>query len=187
MTSGLEKNQEINFPLVTLESLFQAYFDCRRNKRNTMNALDFEMDYESNLVTLCDELNQGSYSPGRSIAFVVTKPVKREIFAADFRDRVVHHWLINQLNPLFERMFIHDSYASRKGRGTHFGIQRVNRFIRQSSLNYSRDTYVLKLDIQSFFICISKDIPLANLHAFVEKCYPYPNPSMLNYSPGQMT
>ncbi len=179
MTSGLAKNQEINFPLVTLESLFQAYFDCRRNKRNTMNALDFEMDYESNLVTLCDELNQGSYSPGRSIAFVGTKPVKREIFAADFRDRVVHHWLINQLNPLFERMFIHDSYASRKGRGTHFGIQRVNRFIRQSSLNYSRDTYVLKLDIQSFFICISKDILLANLHAFVEKCYPYPNQGII--------
>lgn len=99
---------------VTLEALFQAYFDCRRNKRNTINALAFEADYESNLVALCDELNDGSYAPGRSLAFVIQKPVKREIFAADFRDRVVHHWLINQLNPLFERAFIYDSYASRK-------------------------------------------------------------------------
>ena len=104
---------------VTLESLFQAYTDCRRNKRNTLNALAFEADYESNLVALCDEINSGLYQPGRSIAFVIHKPVKREIFAASFRDRVVHHWLINQLNPFFEKAFIHDSYASRKGRGAH--------------------------------------------------------------------
>lgn len=45
------------------------------------------------------KINTGCYQPGRSIAFVIQTPVKREIFAADFRDRVVHHWLINQLNP----------------------------------------------------------------------------------------
>lgn len=83
----------------SLESLFQAYFDCRKNKRNTMNALRFEMDYEGNLAAIREELNSSAWHPGRSIAFVIDKPVKREIFAADFRDRVVHHWLINQLNP----------------------------------------------------------------------------------------
>ncbi|MCX7119913.1 MAG: hypothetical protein NTZ86_08665 [Legionellales bacterium] len=71
-----------------------------------MNALAFEADYESNLVALCDEINSGLYQPGRSIAFVIHKPVKREIFAASFRDRVVHHWLINQLNPFFEKAFM---------------------------------------------------------------------------------
>lgn len=154
---------------VALEDLFQAYFDCRRSKRNTMNALAFETDYESNLITLCEELNTGTYFPGRSIAFVVTKPVKREIFAADFRDRVVHHWLINQLNPFFERAFIYDSYASRKGRGAHFGIQRANRFIRQCSANYTKDCYVLKIDIQSFFMRIDKTILLTMLYNFIEK------------------
>lgn len=154
---------------VTLEDLFQAYFDCRRSKRNTMNALAFETDYESNLIALYEELNTGTYLPGRSIAFVVTKPVKREIFAADFRDRIVHHWLINQLNPFFERTFIYDSYASRKERGAHFGIQRTSRFIRQCSANYTKDCYVLKIDIQSFFMRIDKPILLTMLRDFIEK------------------
>ena len=115
---------------IGLDDLFEAYADCRTNKRNTMNALSFELDYESELVALCDEINKGTYRPGRSIAFVVNKPVTREIFAADFRDRVVHHLIINKLNPVFEKEFIYDSYACRKGRGTHFGIQRLDRFIR---------------------------------------------------------
>jgi RNA-directed DNA polymerase len=84
----------------SLEAIFEAYFFCRSNKRNTINALAFELDYESNLIQLWNELNDGSYQPGKSIAFIVHKPVQREIFAADFRDRVVHHLIINKLNPL---------------------------------------------------------------------------------------
>jgi retron-type reverse transcriptase len=152
---------------VTLESLFQAYFDCRKNKRGTMNALAFETDYERNLVDLQQQLNSGEYLPGRCIAFMVDKPVPREIFAAQFRDRVVHHWLINQLNPLFEREFITDSYASRKGLGTHFGIRRASRFVRQCSNNYQNDCYVLKLDILSFFINIDRGILLGKLRSFI--------------------
>lgn len=77
---------------VRLEELFAAYYDCRQNKRKTFNALEFEGDYEAKLVDLWREINAGTYYPGRSIAFIVDKPVKREIFAADFRDRIVHHW-----------------------------------------------------------------------------------------------
>ncbi|MFT6915897.1 MAG: hypothetical protein ACJAWL_002207 [Motiliproteus sp.] len=75
--------------------------------------------------------------------------------AADFRDRVVHHLVVNKLNPLFEKIFIHDSYACRKGKGTHFGIQGVDRFIRQCSKNYTTDCYVLKLDVKGFFMAMS--------------------------------
>ena len=126
-------------PVVELSELFEAYFNCRANKRNTLNALAFEVDYEARLLQLQSEINGGTYQPGKSIAFIVNKPVKREIFAADFRDRVVHHLVINKLNPLFEKSFIFDSYACRVGKGTHLGIKRVNRFIRQCSQNYTRD------------------------------------------------
>ena len=143
---------------IELADLFEAYADCRTNKRNTMNALSFELDYEQELITLWEEINTGAYTPGRSIAFIVNQPVKREIFAADIRDRVVHHLLINKLNPLFERTFIYDSYACRKGRGTYFGIKRIDRFIRQCSQNYTEDCYVLRLDIQGFFMAIDKRI-----------------------------
>ena len=78
-------------PQIQLEELFEAYFDCRKNKRNTANASAFEIDYENKLVKLYEEINNGTYNIGRSIAFIVDKPVTREIFAADFRDRIVHH------------------------------------------------------------------------------------------------
>jgi RNA-directed DNA polymerase len=83
------------------EELFEAYFACRSNKRNTINAIAFEVDYEQNLVQLYNDINNGTYQIGKSIAFIVYHPVKREIFAVDFSHRIVHHWLIIKLNPLF--------------------------------------------------------------------------------------
>lgn len=155
----------------TLEEVFDAYFSCRSNKRNTINALAFELDYESKLIQLWNDLNDGSYQPGKSIAFIVNKPVLREIFAADFRDRVVHHLIINKLNPLFEKEFIQDSYACRLGKGTHHGINRANKFIRQCSKSYTEDCYVLKLDIEGFFMHINKEILFSRLQKFIEAQY----------------
>jgi RNA-directed DNA polymerase len=86
-------------PLFTLENIFSAYRRCRKHKRNTVNAMKFEQNLEENLVSLHEELTTGSYRPGRSMAFLVEKPKRREIFAADFRDRVVHHILVGYLEP----------------------------------------------------------------------------------------
>ena len=163
----------------SLEEVFRAYHNCRNNKRNTANAIAFEVDYEHNLVQLHKELNNGTYKIGRSIAFIVDKPVKREIFAADFRDRVVHHLIIGKLNHLFEKQFIHDSYSCRVGKGTHFGIQRVDKFIRQCSANYTKDCYILKLDLQGFFMSINKEILFAKLEQFVTEKYKHPDKDLL--------
>ncbi len=141
-----------------LMDLFQAYFDARRNKRNTINALAFEKHFEQELFKLHDEITAGMYTPSRSICFIVNKPVKREIFAADFRDRVVHHLIYNYLSPLAEGTFINDSYSCRIGKGTHYGIRRVDKFIRSCSQNYQKDCYILKLDIQGYFMSINRDI-----------------------------
>tara|TARA_Y100000385_G_scaffold276988_1_gene323384 strand:+ start:700 stop:1920 length:1221 start_codon:yes stop_codon:yes gene_type:complete len=158
-------------PKIELDELFQAYFHCRKNKRNTANALAFEVDFENNLVQLDEEINNGTYKIGRSIAFIVSKPVKREIFAADFRDRVVHHLVIAKLNHLFEKQFIYDSYSCRIDKGTHFGIQRIDRFIRQCSANYTKDCYILKLDLQGFFMSINKNILFSKLEHFISEKY----------------
>ena len=156
---------------ISLNELFESYILCRQNKRNTSNAIAFEVDYEHNLIDLWNDLNSGTFRPNRSIAFIIDKPVKREIFAADFRDRVVHHFIIKKLNPLFEKQFIHDSYACRVGKGTHFGIQRANRFIRQCSANYTKDCYILKLDIEGFFMHINRNILFDRLSDFIEEKY----------------
>jgi len=156
---------------IDVEQLFEAYLSCRKTKRYTQNALKFEVDYEANLFQLKDEIENGSYSPGRSIAFIVNKPVKREIFAADFRDRVMHHWLINKLNPLFEKVFIKDSYACRIGKGTHYGVKRADSFIKACSENYTKDSYILKLDILGFFMHINRKLLYTMLEKFIHQYY----------------
>ena len=152
---------------IALEDVFSAYYECRKNKRRTINALAFEADFEENLIQLWREINDRSYQPGKSIAFVVTEPVKREVFAADFRDRIVHHLIIRKLNDLFEAQFIDDSYSCREGKGSLYGVKRIAEFIRICSDNYAKDCYILKMDIQSFFMSIDKKILFQKLREFV--------------------
>ncbi|MDD5197924.1 MAG: RNA-directed DNA polymerase [Candidatus Gracilibacteria bacterium] len=154
-----------------IHELFEAYYECRRNKRGTANALAFELDYESSLLALYTEVQNGTYRVGKSIAFIVDKPVKREIFAGDFRDRVIHHYIIRKLNPVFEKLFIHDSYSCRVGKGTLFGIRRIDRFIRQATANYTKDAHVLKLDIQGFFMNIDRTILLSQIRNIIDTKY----------------
>lgn len=80
--------------------LFEAYYRARKCKRNTRNQLKFEIDFEHNLLQLAEEITRRQYEPNPCIAFIVNKPVKREIFAADFRDRVVHHLLHGSINHI---------------------------------------------------------------------------------------
>ena len=141
-----------------LTDLFQAYFDARKNKRNTLNALAYKRHFEANTFALCDEILAHSYQPGPGICFIVDKPVKREIFAASFRDRIVHHFIYDHIAPLFENSFINDSYSCRTGKETHYGIKRIDRFVRACSQNYQRDCYILKLDIKGYFMSINRKL-----------------------------
>lgn len=117
----------------TFRRFFRAYYDCRRHKRRTANALNFESDYENNLVELYKEVNSKTYEIGTSICFIVTHPKKREVFAADFRDRIIHHIVMQRLEPLFEEVFIEDSYNCRKNKGVLYGVKRLHEKIRECS------------------------------------------------------
>jgi len=144
--------------IFTYSNLYRAYLDCRKTKRKTINALKFEIDLERNLQLLLSELRNKEYRPGRSICFVVTNPVPREIFAAEFRDRIVHHLLIREILPIGERHFIFDSYACRKNKGTHQAINRLKKFMRQITNNGNKNAFYFQLDIKGFFMSIDQQI-----------------------------
>lgn len=157
--------------LISLEDIFAAYFECRRHKRRTLNALHFELNLEENLIALWRELNNGTYRIGRSIAFIVSRPVLREVFAADFRDRIVHHLVIRKLLPLFEAHFSPASYSCRKERGTLYGIRDISQKMYAVSQGYTRDCYVLRLDISGFFMHIDLRILYHKLASFLRHTY----------------
>jgi RNA-directed DNA polymerase len=142
----------------SISQLAHAYFDCRQSKRNTPTALAFEQNLERNLIRLRDDLQDGTYRPGRSICFVVTRPKAREVWAADFRDRIVHHLLYNHISPRFYRSFIADSCACIPGRGTLYAAHRLEAKIRSITQNWSRPAYYLKLDLANFFVSIDKRV-----------------------------
>jgi len=129
-----------------------SYLQARKNKRNTQNQLKFEVDQETNLYQLARAIYDRTYKPRPSIAFIIHKPVMREIFAADFSDRVIHHLIYRCIYPIIDRKLIHDTYSCRVGKGTLFGINRAKKFIRSCSQNYSKDAYVLKIDIEAYFM-----------------------------------
>lgn len=140
-----------------LEDLYKAYYDARRHKRNKPYQLRFEENLDKNLNELCDELYNRTYKAMPSSCFIITDPKKREVFAAEFRDRIVHHLYYNYTYKMFERTFIHDTYSCLKDRGTHFGIERLQQHIRQESQNYKVPCYVMKMDIRGYFMHINRE------------------------------
>jgi RNA-directed DNA polymerase len=126
------------------DNLYTAYRQARKGKRGKGPVADFEFFLEDNLVWLQEELRTQTYRPGSYHSFYICEPKRRLISAAPFRDRVVHHALCQVIEPIFERRFIHDSYANRVGKGTHRALDRCTYFAR-------RYRYVLPCDVRQFF------------------------------------
>jgi len=139
--------------MYSFKEIYQAYLECRKSKRNSLNAIKFEVHLLDNLWEIYESINSFTYKPKRYIYFLTSSPKLREVFASDFRDRVVHHLLVRDLEPIFEPIFIYDSYSCRKKRGTHLAIKRLKRFVQNKEY-----PYYLQLDVKSFFLSINKNI-----------------------------
>ena len=151
-----EREEGESFRDWLLKELFRAYREARQGKRMTLDEHNFEINEIRNIINLRDSILDRSYEPGRGIAFVVRKPVIREIFAAPFRDRVVHHFLYNLVGDWWDRRLIYDCYSCRVGKGTWFGVKRAAGHIRKVSQNYTKETYIIKLDIRGYFMSLPR-------------------------------
>lgn len=140
--------------------LYAAFLCAKKHKSNKDYVKKFEENLYENLSELCDELWNRTYKSKPYVCFVIEYPKKREIFAANFRDRIVHHLFYNYTYALFDSTLIEDSYSCRIGKGTYYGIERLDHHIRSCSENYTKKTYVLKMDIRGYSICQIKNIHL---------------------------
>ena len=155
-----------------LTELAVAYMEARKNgKRKTMDEQRFETAEVENLVELTDELYDKTYKPSRGIAHVIRNPVIREIFAAKFRDRVVHHWVYDKIYDWWDRHFIFDAYSCRKGKGILKGIKRLDMMVRRASKNYTEEVFIVKMDIKAYFVNIDRKILYKRVMWGVDKQY----------------
>lgn len=137
-----------------LRDLYVAYWCARKGKAQMSYVVEWDTNLKANMEALCDDLYYRRYKTLPSKCFIIDYPKKREIFAAQFRDRIVHHLYYNWTHQLFEATFIQDSYSCVPGRGTHYGIQRVTDMLRRESRNWQRPCYALHLDIRGYFMHI---------------------------------
>lgn len=140
-----------------LYDLYVAFYDAARHKHKMAYVQKFEANLAENLNELCDDLLTRRYKALPSKCFIVSYPKKREVFAAMFRDRIVHHLYFRYTHQIFERTFIADSYSCIEGRGTHYGISRIRQHIRKASLNWQEPAYAMSLDIRGYFMHINRE------------------------------
>ena len=162
--------QENSF--VTLDDIYRAYEDCRRKKKRKRGTKDFSRNALYNCCVITDEINSRRYKLRPSECFIVEYPKPREVFCAAFRDRVVQHFVYNELNPVIEKLLINDTCSCRTGKGTDYAIKRVIRKLRQESDNYRQSVWVMKIDLSGFFMSIDRQwlcsqiIEVINVHYY---------------------
>ncbi len=137
--------------LVSWENLLLAARKARRGKRDRPCVLRFNFGQEAELLRLRRELVGGTYHPGPFTTHWIARPKPRLISAAPYRDRVVHHALMNLLEPILDRQFHPDSYACRRGKGTHAAADRLQSLLR-------RRRYFVQCDVRKFFPSIDHGI-----------------------------
>ena len=157
------------FPhMIDPTSLFLAWEKFCKCKRSRRDVARFEWELEQNIFALSRKLSAKTYHHGAYSGFYITDPKQRHIHKATVRDRVVHHAVFQTLNPIFEPTFIANSYSCRVGKGTHKGVQAIERMSRQVSQNYTRPCFALKCDVRRFFDSIDHDVLLEILERRVK-------------------
>lgn len=144
--------------IISLENLFLAWREFRRGKRQKFEVQQFEFNLEDNLFQLHNELKEKTYQPLPHQSFYVSDPKLRHIHKAHIRDRVLHQAVFRILYPIFDKLFIYDSYSSRSNKGTHAAVNRLEIFLRATSKNYQFKVFGLKCDIRKFFDSIDQKI-----------------------------
>lgn len=159
---------EVNFyDVISLENLLAAWREFKRGKTGRLDVAQFAFNLEDNLFALRSALADGSWRPDSYISFNVIDPKLRRVHKASVRDRVLHQALFRKLYPVFDKTFIHASYSSRKGKGTHAGVSRLEDFIRKASANYTKQLFALKCDVRKFFDSISHSILLEIIAKYI--------------------
>lgn len=146
--------------IISLENLFLAWNKFKKGKKNKLDVQRFNLFLEDNVFKLYYQLINKTYRHSNYVSFYINDPKLRHIHKASVKDRVLHHAVFRILYPIFDKLFIFDSYSCRLNKGTHRAVNRLNYFARKVGKNNTKTIYILKLDIKRFFDSIDHNILL---------------------------
>ena len=144
--------------IANFHALEQAYYRARRGKRHKDEVIEFEMHLSQNLMTMLRLLEERTYAPLGYYHFVITRPKRRDVYAAYFPDRVVLHAICFEvLAHRLGRHLIHDNAACQVGKGTHFALKRLRRHLHEHYREHGTRGYFYQFDMSKFFESIPHD------------------------------
>lgn len=168
--NNMKTHKKLYEKLYSIENLLSAFAKARKGKSKKNYVVNFESNLEKNIAMLQRDLRLNKYNPSRLRKFIIRDPKTRTIHSSIFRDRIVHHAIINVIKPFYENIFIYDSFASRKNKGSHLAVKRFESFVRKASSNgqkiknpFNNNSirgYVLKADIKHYFATIDHEVLL---------------------------
>ena len=144
--------------MVSYERIYTAYENCMKKKTKSTSALQFSyVDLTDNIQSIVDDINKRCYVHGRSSCFVNLDPCPREIFAAQFRDRVIQHFLTEELEPVFDRILIPQTTSCRKGKGTDYALRILREDLIRLTDRGKTDCFYYKIDLSGYFMSIDRE------------------------------
>ena len=149
--------------IISLHNLFNAWTEFKRDKANKSDVAEFELGLEDHIFKLHEDLKGGSYKHGGYYSFFVNDPKRRHIHKASVHDRLLHHAIHRVIEPEWDKIFVFDSWSSRKNKGVHAAVKRLQNFGFNLSQNHTRTLWILKLDVRKFFASIDHEILLSIL------------------------
>lgn len=152
-----DKIDRIGFHQWLVEALIEAYEQARKGKRGTYDMHEFELNWWDNILNLAEALEERTYEPGASVAFIIFDPKVREIFAAPAKDRSAHHLAYNVSAGYVDQTFIDMSTSCRVGKGTLYGVRTAQEQMIQVTNNCTQRAYLVKLDLQGYFMSLPRE------------------------------
>jgi len=152
------ESNNLYYEIYNPSNLILAWRKARKHKTKKYDVIDFEKELMQNLLQLYEELKNQTYKPLPLKTFILRDPKTRKISKSAFRDRIIHHAIVRVIEPIFEKTFIYDSCANRKGKGTLFAIKRFDLFKRKVTNNLKTEAFCLKADIRHYFEEVDHEI-----------------------------
>lgn len=142
---------------LTFEELYEAYNLCLKNKKRKTGTFNFvNNDLCKNLIELLDELNKRKYVPRKSNCYIITDPALREIYAAQFCDRIVQHFYMKEIEDILENELIDGCCSCRKGKGGDYALKLLRKYLMETSKNGTKNCFFLKIDLSGYFMSIDR-------------------------------
>ncbi len=167
---------------ITFDELYNAYFLCLKNKKRKIGTYTFANDdLCMNLMELMDELNEYRYVPKQSNCYVVTDPALREIYAAQFTDRIVQHFYMNEINDILETKLVKGCCSCRVGKGTDYALGLLKKYLIETSNKGKKDCYFLKIDLSGYFMSIDRKLISRKFYELIIENYKGKHKELLLY------